>query len=302
VAEVSTASSPTTDVNSNTNLDWQGKDPNFNANFGAIAVTHDYGKTVGWKFSEGRDFSRDFSTDSLGLVINETAVRYIGIRNPIGLTMKWGNTSYKVIGVIKDMIMESPFKPVKPTVFLLDYNWAKVITLKINPSVSAHEALPKIAAVFGVHNPGAPFVYAFADEAYRLKFSTEERIGKLASFFAVLAILISILGLFSLASYITEQRTKEIGIRKVVGASVFSVWYLLSKEFTGLVLMACLIAVPIAYYYLYGWLQQYEYRTEISPWVFVATGLGTLMVALLTVSYQAIRAALANPVRSLRSE
>ncbi|MBL7783542.1 MAG: ABC transporter permease [Saprospiraceae bacterium] len=302
VAEMSTASSPTTDVNSNTSLEWEGKDPDFNANFGTIAVTHDYGKTVGWQFTEGRDFSRDFSTDSLGLVINETAVRYMGIQHPIGLTMKWGSTSYKVIGVIRDMIMESPFKPVTPTVFLLDYQWAKVITLKINPSMSAHEALPKIAAVFGLHNPGAPFDYTFVDEAYSAKFSTEERIGKLASFFALLAILLSIVGLFGLASYVTVQRTKEIGVRKVMGATVFSVWYLLSKEFTSLVLMACLIAAPIAYYYLYGWLQQYEYRMDISVWVFIGTGLGTLLIALLTVSYQAIRAALANPVKSLRSE
>lgn len=302
VAEMSPSSSPTTDVNSNTNLEWEGKDPAFNANFGTIAVTHDYGKTVGWQFSEGRDFSKEFSTDSLGFVINETAVQYMGIPDPIGLTMKWGNTSYKVIGVIKDMIMESPFKPVTPTVFLLDYQWAKVINLKINPSMSAHEALPKIAAVFGVHNPGAPFDYTFADDAYTAKFSTEERIGKLASFFALLAILISILGLFGLASYITEQRTKEIGVRKVLGANVFSVWYLLSKEFAGLVLIACFIAAPIAYYYIYGWLQQYEYRTEISVWIFIATGLGTLVIALLTVSYQAIRAALVNPVKSLRSE
>ena len=302
VLELSTASSPTTDVNANANLEWEGKDPAFNANFGTIAVTHDYGKTVGWQFEEGRDFSREFSTDSLGIVINQSAVRYMGVQNPVGLQINWGSTSYRVIGVIKDMIMESPFQRVTPTVYLLDYQWAKVINLKINPRWSVHEALPKIASIFGTYDPGSPFEYTFADEAYSAKFSTEERIGKLAAFFAFLAILISITGLFGLASYIMEQRTKEIGIRKVMGANVLSVWFLLSKEFTSLVLIASFIAAPVTYYYFQGWLQQYAYRTELPIWIFAATGLGTLAITLLTVSYQATRAALANPVKSIRNE
>lgn len=302
VAEMCTSSSPTTDVNSSNVLGWEGKDPNFNANFGTIAVTHDYGKTVGWQFREGRDFSRQFSTDTAAVVINETAAKYIGVKDPVGLTMTWGDKKYTVIGVIRDMVMGSPFKPVQQTVFLLDYGWANVIQLRINPSMSAGEALPRIAAVFGVHNPGAPFDYRFVDAEYAQKFAGEERIGKLASFFAILAIFISCLGLFGLASFIAERRTKEIGVRKVLGASTYNVWRLLSKEFMTLVLISCLISAPIAYYYLQAWLRQYEYRTEISWWIFAFTGLGALAITILTVSFQSLKAALANPVKSLRSE
>ncbi len=302
VAEMCTSSSPTTSVNSISDFEWDGKDPNFNSNFGTIAVTHDYGKTVGWQFREGRDFSRAFSTDSSAVVINETAAKYIGVQNPVGLTMKWRDRKYTVIGVIRDVVMESPFKPIQQTVFLLDYDWANVINIRIKPSVSARDALPRIAAVFAVHNPGSPFDYEFVDAVYALKFATEERIGKLAAFFAILAIFISCLGLFGLVSFVAEQRTKEIGVRKVLGASVFNVWQLLSMEFLSLVVIACLFAAPIAYYYLTGWLQQFEYRTEISWWIFVVSGVVALSITFLTVSFQSLKAALANPTASLRSE
>ncbi|HPH20137.1 MAG TPA: ABC transporter permease, partial [Haliscomenobacter sp.] len=163
-------------------------------------------------------------------------------------------------------------------------------------------ALAKIAPVFQKHNPSAPFDYQFVDAEYGKKFAAELRIGRLAGFFAILAVFISCLGLFGLASFMAEQRTKEIGIRKVLGASLGNLWGLLSREFVGLVLLSCVLAAPIAYYYLHGWLQQYEYRTEISGWVFAAAAIGALGITLLTVSYQALKAALLNPVRSLKSE
>ncbi len=163
-------------------------------------------------------------------------------------------------------------------------------------------ALPKIEAVFKKIIPLAPFEYKFADAEYALKFTSEERVGKLASFFAVLSIVISCLGLFGLASFIAEQRTKEVGVRKVLGASIFNLWKLLSKDFVVLVILSCCIAGPIAYYLLHGWLQNYEYRTEISWWIFVIAIAGALIITMLTVSFQAIRAAIANPVKSLRSE
>jgi ABC-type antimicrobial peptide transport system permease subunit len=164
------------------------------------------------------------------------------------------------------------------------------------------KALADVKAIFEKHDPVNPFEYEFADEEYAQKFATEVRVGKLSGLFALLAIFISCLGLFGLASFVAERRTKEIGIRKVLGASVANLWQLLSKDFLGLILIACLIAIPLAYYFARDWLQNYEYRTELHWWVFAAAALGALVITLLTVSYQTIRAALTNPVKSLRSE
>jgi len=156
--------------------------------------------------------------------------------------------------------------------------------------------------VFKKYNPGAPFDYTFNDDDYAKKFADEQRVGKLAAFFTILAIFISCLGLFGLASFVAEQRKKEIGVRKVLGASVFNLWRMLSKEFALLVIISCFIAIPLAWYYLHQWLLHYDYRTPISLWIFILSGVGALVITLLTVSYQAIRAALANPVKSLRTE
>jgi putative ABC transport system permease protein len=307
VVEIAESSSRLTDINAmNGGFNWRGKDPNFQTNFGTLGVSHDYGKTIGWQFVEGRDFSKEFATDSAGFVLNESAVKEMGLGNPVGEIINWDTEFYdgenfKVIGVVKDMVMKSPFEPIKPTIFFLQ-GYKHWIFVKINPAISAKEALPKIEAVFKKIVPSAPFDYRFADDEYAKKFAAEERIGKLSSVFAALAILVSCLGIFGLASFVAEQRTKEIGVRKVLGASVFSVWRLLSKEFVGLVLIACLIATPIAYYYLNGWLQQYEYRTKISWWIFAAAGFSAVLITLLTVSFQSVKAALANPVNSLKSE
>jgi len=204
--------------------------------------------------------------------------------------------------VIKDMVMGSPFEPIYQTVFIMDYGWAQVINIKLNPKMSASEALTGIAPVFRKFNPGSPFDFKFSDEEYMNKFLAEERIGKLATFFAILAIFISCLGLFGLASFVAEQRIKEIGIRKVLGATVFSLWRLLSTEFVLFVLGSFVIAIPVSYYFMNDWLGKYTYRTEISWWIFAIVGLGALGITLLTVSYQAIKAALMNPVKTLKSE
>ncbi|MBB5282304.1 ABC-type antimicrobial peptide transport system permease subunit [Rhabdobacter roseus] len=303
VIEMSTSSTPATHLLSkNGGFEWEGKDPNLKAQFGTVAVTHDFGKTVGWQFVEGRDFSRQFSTDSSGMVLNETAARYMGIKDPVGKTIKWDGRSFHVVGVVKDMVMESPFEPAFQTVFMLNYDWASVINIKLNPTLSISESLAKIETIFRTFNPGSPFDYKFSDQQYALKFAAEERIGKLAAVFAVLAIFISCLGLFGLASFVAEQRTKEIGIRKVLGATVFNLWQLLSKDFVFLVLIAFVMAAPLAYYFLNGWLQKYTYRTEISWWIFAATGASALLITLLTVSFQAIKAALMNPVKTLKTE
>ncbi|WP_185731460.1 ABC transporter permease [Larkinella rosea] len=303
VVEMSTSSTPVTKLSSqNVGFDWEGKDPNFKEQFGTVAVTHDFGKTVGWQFVAGRDFSRSFSTDSSGMVLNETAARYMGLKNPVGKIVKWNGKPFRVVGIVKDMVMGSPFEPVYQTVFVLNYDWAGVINIKLNPQRSTSESLAKIEAVFRQFSPGSPFDYKFSDQQFALKFAAEERIGKLASVFAILAIFISCLGLFGLASYVAEQRTKEIGVRKVLGASVLNLWGLLSRDFVFLVVISLAIATPVAYYFLHNWLQAYEYRTEISWWIFAASGLGALFVTLLTVSFQSIKAALMNPVKSLRSE
>lgn len=281
---------------------WQGMPPDLQPLFGTIAVTHDYGKTVGWNFMEGRDFSRDFSTDTSSIILNETAAKFIGFKNPINEIITWNKKEYKVIGIIKDMVMQSPFEPIQPTVFFLNYDWANMIFVKLNPQLSASEGLEKVEKVFQKHNPASPFDYKFVDTEYAAKFSSEERVGKLSSFFAGLAVFISCLGLFGLASFVAEQRTKEIGVRKVLGASILQLWTLLSKDFVFLVVISFFIAAPLAYYFMNNWLQRYTYRSDIAWWIFAFSGGGALFITLLTVSYQAIKAARLNPVKSLRSE
>jgi putative ABC transport system permease protein len=290
---------------------WNGgfawRDQKFEPSFNTIYVTHEYGKTIGWEFVDGRDFSREFPTDLAGIVINESALKIMGLQDAVGESLTWTTDgldrgTYKILGVVKDMVKGSPYEPTDPSIIFLSENDMQWLYIKIKPSVSAHEALSKIQSVIGGIAPSSPFDYTFADDAYRAKFLAEERIGKLATIFSTLALLISCLGLFGLASFVAEQRTKEIGIRKVLGASVANLWRMLSTDFVVLVLLSCLIATPISYYFLSDWLKSYEYRTEISWWVFVWSGLGAVFITLATVSFQAIKAAVANPVNSLKSE
>lgn len=295
-------SSPTQIWSNNNGMDWQGKDPNSDPLFGTIAITHDFGRTIGWKIVDGRDFSRDYPTDSGAFILNESAVKVTGMKNPVGKTIKWLGQDNRIVGVVKDMVMDSPYQPAVPTIFHMRYGWVNMITVRIKRTMPIQDALATIEPVFKKYNPGGPFDYQFVDEQYARKFSDEQRIGHLVTIFATLAIFISCLGLFGMASFMAEQRIKEIGVRKVLGATTFNLWSLLSKDFVYLVLIAFVIATPTAYYFLSNWLHNYEYRTDISWWIFAVTGLGALLITLLTVSYQAIKAALANPVKSLRSE
>ena len=308
VTEVAESESPVTGISSNNaGFTWKGKNPGTDEKFGTLTVTAEYGKTIGWQFTDGRDFSNGSASDSSGFVINEAAAKYMGLQNPVGENIHWKSKwnkvdkDYRIIGVIKDMVMESPYNAIRPVVFRLggNLNW---IFIRINPKVSVSSALPKIAGVFKKIVPSVPFQYSFADEDYGKKFAAEEHIGKLTSFFACLAIFISCLGLFGMASFMAEQRTKEIGVRKVLGATVFTIWRLLSRDFVSLVIISLIIAVPIAWYFMSKWLQGYQYRTPIAWWVFVITGMGAIIITLLTVSYQSIKAALVNPVKSLKSE
>ena len=190
----------------------------------------------------------------------------------------------------------------KPSLFFITRDWFSVITVRLKPAVNMQAGLAKVEGVFRKYNPASPFEYKFNDETYARKFEDEKRIGNLATFFAVLAVFISCLGLFGLASFVAEQKTKEIGVRKVLGATVFNLWKMLSRDFVKLVIISCLIAVPIAWYFLHQWLQKYTYRTNISGWIFVFSCLGAMLITVLTVSYHAIKAAFANPTSSLRSE
>ncbi len=303
VENMSESSGPVTGIwSNNIGFSWAGKDPNSLPLFATVAVTQDYGPTLHWQIKEGRDFSRSFLTDSSAMIMNEAAVKLVGIKNVIGMTIKWDTTPHHVVGVIKDMVMQSPYEPVRPTFFFMNPGWANVITIRLKPSATVQEGLAKIEKVFRKYNPAAPFEYKFTDEDYARKFEDEKRIGNLSTFFAILAVFISCLGLFGLASFVAEQRTKEIGVRKVLGASIFNLWQMLSKDFVNLVIISCAIAIPLAWYFLHQWLQKYTYRTNISWWIFVLAGMGAMVITLLTVSFQAIKAAMMNPVTSLRTE
>jgi len=303
IASMTEAGSPTTGTWSSTSgFSWPGKDPNLSIDFHNVGVSYDYGKTVGWHIKDGRDFSKDFATDTLGVILNEAAIKYMGLKNPVGQIVTWWDRQLIIVGVVDNMIMNSPYDEPRPTIFDLSLEEQNITIAKINPSSDAQSAIAKIEKVFKKFEKDQPFEFQFADEQYSKKFSSEERVSKLAGFFAILAIAISCLGLFGLASFVAAQRTKEIGVRKVLGASIFSVWNLLSKDFVALVFISFCIAVPVAWYGMSSWLQGYNYRVSIGWEIFFMAGLLAMAIALLTVSFQAIKAAIANPVKSLRTE
>ena len=288
----------------NSGFSWKGKDPNMSEEFNTLRATYGYGEMVDWELKEGRNFSREFKSDSLAFIVNETAVDYMGLENPVGEMIQWGTMgSFKIVGVIKDMVTQSPYDQVRPMIFVLHYGgFLNFVNIKIRKGGNTREALTHIESIFNKYDSESLFTYTFLDEEYERNFINEERTGKLASFFAFLAIFISCLGIFGLASYVAEQRTKEIGVRKVLGASVYSLWHLLSKDFVLLVLISCIVAIPLGYYFMQGWIENYAYRTEVSWWIFAVAVLIVLLITLLTVSLQALRAAVVNPVKSLRTE
>ena len=306
IAEVAESVSPVTaSWPQNGGLTWTGHNSSIASGpeFTMKGVTMEYVKTLGMRVTEGRDFrSGPHGSDTGTMILNESSVRDMGLKNPIGKTVTWQKMNFTVIGVVKNVVMESPYEsPVPAMYYLAPYKMSNII-IRINPRSSAQEALSRISSVFARYSPAEPLDYKFVDEEYDSRFRGESRIGELAGFFTVLAIFISCLGLFGLASFVAEQRTKEIGVRKILGASVFNLWKMLSKDFVLLVGLSFLIAIPIAGWLLHQWLLGYAYRTDISWWIFAAAGFGAIGIALLTVSYQSIRAAFSNPVNSLRTE
>lgn len=283
-------------------FNWAGKDPAVSIDFPFSQVSYDYGKTVGWNFLMGRDFSRDFPSDTAAFVINEAAAAYMGLKDPVGETVHWGEDKFTIIGVVEDMIMDSPYDPVSPTIFVLTTNGGYLMLARIKPGVAASDALALMERTYKKYAPGDPFSFSFVDEDYAAKFGQEERLVRMAGIMAVLAIFISCLGIFGLAAFVVERRTKELGVRKVLGASLASLWQLLSMDFAVLVLISLVVAFPTAWYFLGDWLSHYKYHVSIGWWVYAGSGAAAIVITLATVSYHTLRAARSNPVKSLRVE
>ena len=303
VVSICKSNSPPSELHSNSNgWEWPNSLPaEKSIIFSTIATDYDYTKTLGIKMREGRDFSREFA-DSNGVILNQAAVKRMGFSNPVGQILKWNNKPMIVLGVIPDIQMESPYRAVSPLTIVFDKYWVSYLNIRINPSMPASKAISSIKPIFDRYNPAFPFEYKFADEQYAMKFNYEELVGNLSAIIAILAVFISCLGLFGLASFTAEQRIKEIGVRKVLGASVLNLWKLLSKDFIFLILIACAIAMPLAWYFMTEWLKAYDNRITIGTGVFAAVAFTAVAITLLTVSYQAVKAAMANPVKSLKTE
>lgn len=303
ITEMAEADAPPNKIAGTTGgVGWPGKDPNLDVGFSQEDISYDYGKTISWEFSAGRDFSRSFLSDSAAVIINQAAADFMTMKKPTENYITFYGQQFKIIGVTKDIINRSPYGQVQPMVYFLA-KWAGgCLLLKIRPEMSASKAISNIASVLKRENPEQPFEYHFVDQEYAKEFGNEERIGKLATVFAGLAIFISCLGLFGMASFMAEQRIKEIGIRKVLGASVFALWQLLSKDFAILVFISIIIASPVAYYFMNNWLRNYQYHTDVAWWIFIVTAIGAILITLITVSFQAIKAASANPIKSLKTE
>ncbi len=281
---------------------WPGKDLNNKVTIHSNQVSSGYISLLHMKVIEGRDFYKASDADSNRVIINEGLKKLMGKEGKAGGTISINSKNFQIAGIIKDVVYNDVYAAGSPLILFCNPKNANVLTIRIKPNVDLSEALEKTEAVFKTNNPGYPFEYKFLDEEFNKLFSTETLIGNLAGIFSVLAIFISCLGLFGLAAYTAERRRKEIGIRKVLGASTQGLAGLLSKEFLKLVALSCIIAFPVSWLAMQNWLQDYQYRTTIHWWIFAMAGISSLAIALVTVSFQAIKTAIANPVTSLRSE
>lgn len=303
VKDAALSQSTVLQLGSNTgDFQWQGKDPDKQVLITVESVSPEYTSTMGMRIEKGRNFYDDYKSDSGNIIINQTLAKIIGDKNIIGSLITDGDNKFTVVGVIDDFVYNNLYSPSSPLILFPDTSGTNFLTVRLKKTSNVAGALEKVENVIKANNPGFPFDYKFVDDQFGQFFKTEMLIGKLASVFAFLAIFISCLGLFGLAAYTAERRTKEIGIRKVLGASAKGLAGLLSKEFLILVMISCLIAFPIAWWMMHNWLEGYEYRVPISWPIFLVAGLLAMLIALFTVSVQAIKAALANPIQSLRSE
>jgi ABC-type antimicrobial peptide transport system permease subunit len=303
VVSVCKSNSPPSQIYSNNNgWEWKGSQPVEKSTvFSTIATSYDYTNTLGIKLTAGRDFSREFAYSNW-VILNQAAVKRMRLQNPVGAMLKWNDKPMIVIGVIPDIQMESPYRAISPLTIIFSKDWVGYVDIRINPNMSVSKAIALMKPIFDRYNPSFPFDYQFADQEYAKKFNYEELVGNLTGIIALLAIFISCLELFGLASFTAEQRVKEIAVRKVLGASVLNLWQLLSKDFVILVLISCAIAIPVAGYCMNEWLKNYEFKTSIGLGVFILVAAVSMAITLITVSFQAIKAAMANPVKNLRTE
>lgn len=303
VKSVCKSSAPITRIFSSTEVEWQGKDPNEKVGFVTMATEYDFAETMGVKMLEGRDFSRDFPSDSSGVVVNQAAIDLMGLKDPIGAKLRMWGDEWNIIGVTENIIMGSPYQPVDPTVIVFIPGWSSTINVRLDKTNDLEGSIAKVEALFKKMNPMYPMSWRFADDEFERKFSSINLIARLAGIFASLAILITCLGLFGLAAFTAEQRRKELGIRKVLGATASGLVLLMSKDFSKLIILAFIVASPIAWWFLNNFfLEQYPYRITIAWWIIPASGVAALALAMIIVGAQALRAAHSNPVDSLRSE
>ncbi|MEQ8303709.1 MAG: ABC transporter permease [Cyclobacteriaceae bacterium] len=302
VEAVTKSNSPITDIWSNNFLGWPGKPEDLRVIFSTVSAEYDYTKTMGIKVLMGRDFSEDFKSDSNAIIINKAGLDLMNLENPIGTKLDLWGSERELIGVVDNTLMGSPFRAVSPLFMIKDPDWISAVTIRLSASNDLAGSLAKVEEVFKQLNPAYPFEYDFVDVEFKQKFTTIDLIGKLSNLFAFLALLITGLGLFGLAAFTAEQRTKEIGIRKVLGATVTTLIVMISRDFTKLVLVAFLIAAPIAWYLLDNFLERYPIRIDIPWWTFPIAGAFALGLAVTIVSLQAFKAAVDNPIKALRTE
>jgi predicted permease len=285
---------------SHADMEWEGQDSDNDVFFEAFEVDYDFIETMGMKMKEGRSFSRNFGGDSLNIILNETAVKAMGLKNPVGQTIRRFGKNTQVIGVVKDFHFESLHEPISPC-YLFLFPPGNTIVASVQAK-NQRQTIAAIERVYEKYNPGIPFTFNFLDEAYQKQYDTETRVSALSKYFAGLAIVISCLGLFGLAAFTAQKRKKEISVRKVIGASVINITTMLSKDFLQLIFISLAIALPASWWLMSNWLQGFAYRITISPYIFVIAGISVILITLFTISFQSIKAAIANPVKSLRTE
>ncbi|WP_439558682.1 ABC transporter permease, partial [Dyadobacter sp.] len=294
--------SPASNGSGTEGITWLGSDPGDKVRFTPVGVGYDFVKTMNVQVAEGRDFSKQFPTDSTGFLINEAALKVIGYKDPIGKELSWGGRKGHIVGILKDFHFQSLHTSIRPLIAYLGANRVSgnaIIRIEAGKTKEAISAMERLCKQL---NPKFPFTYSFTDEAYARQYLSEQVVSTLSSYFAFLAIFISCLGLFGLATFTAEQRTKEIGVRKVLGASVAGIVGLLSRDFLKLVAVSIVLASPVAWWLMSKWLQGFAYKIDIEWWIFVLAGLLSVLIAVLTISFQSIKAALMNPIQSLRSE
>jgi len=302
VESVTRSNSPITEIWSNNFIDWPGKPEDLKVIFATVATEYDYTQTMGIKMLEGRDFSKDYHSDTGAIIINKAGLDIMGLKDPIGQRLNLWGSQKEIIGIVDNTLMGSPFKAVAPLMMLFDPEWISAVTIRLSKTNDLPGSIKKVEDIFKQFTPAYPFEYKFADVEFAKKFTTIDLIGKLSNLFSLLALLITGLGLFGLAAFTAEQRTKEIGIRKVLGATVTAVVVMISKDFSRLVIIAFVIAAPLAWWGMDVFLERYPYRVNIPWWTFPLAGGFAFIMAIGIVSLQALRAAVDNPIKSLRTE